>query len=55
MGVVPDNALRNLEDAVEFEPEVFFKHTEENIEKLARMGKETVKVLFENDRLKGIK
>lgn len=52
LGVVLDNVLRNLEGTEQFEPEVIFEHTEENIENLARMGNETVRVLYEYDRKK---
>ena len=53
MAVVLDNVLKNLEDADEFDPETIFEHNEENITKLAMMGNETVRILWERD--KGVK
>ena len=49
MAVVVDNVLENLVDVEEFDPETHFEHTEENIKKLAMMGNETVRILWEKD------
>ena len=47
--MVLDNVLKNLEDTDEFDPETIFEHTEDNITKLAMMGNETVRILWERD------
>ncbi len=49
ISVVLDNVLKNLEEADEFLPEDIFEHSDENIGKLARMGCETVRLLYQTD------
>lgn len=47
MAVVVDNVLSNKE---EFDPEKEFNHTEENIQKLALMGNESLWQLYQHDK-----
>jgi uridine phosphorylase len=50
VSVVIDNVLHVTEEDGHFDPEAGFSHTRENIEKLAQMGSETVRILAQQDQ-----
>jgi uridine phosphorylase len=49
ISVVLDNVLEVSGEDGKFDPEKDFVHGKDNIEKLAIMGSEAVRILFEND------
>lgn len=53
VSVVVDNMLEVTGDTGNFDPEAGFDHSAQNIENLARLGSEAVRLLFEQDRARG--
>lgn len=49
MAVVVDNVFKVMENADKFDPETALAHSTDNIERLALMGNETIKQLYEAD------
>lgn len=51
ISVVIDNVLKIAEEQQHFDPENLFEHGSKNIEKVARIGNEAVRLLYERDQI----